>query len=251
MLEIEKKKIIFKTKEIWFCEYPFDVKGYHGVIFRDCKNKTVLEGFACEEFTTLVIDLTQDLNAILNNMSKSSNCKYRINKAVRDGVKIKRNENYEEFYEINNAFKERKGAPLTLVDINFMKKYGTLFTADINGKIISGQLYLEDENNIRLLIGASKRLEVNKKESSLISNANRLIIWEAIKYAKEKGIKEFDQGGYYTGKEKDEQKERINMFKKGLGGNLVTHYIYQRSYSKIYEVTKKAFQLISIFKKKL
>jgi len=50
---------------------------------------------------------------------------------------------------------------------------------------------------------------------------------------------------------KDEQKERINMFKKGLGGNLVTHYIYQRSYSKIYEVTKKAFQLISIFKKKL
>ena len=70
MLEIEKKKFFFKTKEIWFCEYPFNVKEYHSVIFRGCKNKTVLKGFVCEEFTTLVIDLTQDLDVIWKNMSK-------------------------------------------------------------------------------------------------------------------------------------------------------------------------------------
>ncbi|NUO09314.1 MAG: GNAT family N-acetyltransferase [Candidatus Brocadia sp.] len=241
MLEIDKKKFIFKTKEIWFSDYPFDIKKYHGVIFRECKNKAALKGFTCEKFTTLVIDLTQDLNAIWNSMTKS--CRYCINKAVRDGVKIKRNEDYEAFYEINKTLKKRKGAPVALVDMNFMKRYGTLFTAYINGKIVGGHFCLEDENNIRGLIGATKRLEVSKEEASLIGNANRLLEWESIKYAKEKGIKEYDMGGFYTGKEKDEQKERINMYKKGFGGNIVTHYIYQKSYSKIYEVTKKAFVL--------
>ena len=242
MLEIKRKRYIFKTKEIWFSDYPFDVEGYDSVIFRACKNKVNMKGFTREEFTTLVIDLTQDLDLIWKNMSKSS-CRYAINRAKRDGVKIKLNQNYKEFYEINRSFRENKGLQIGSEKIEFMEKHGTLFVAEFDGEILCGQFYLEDENNIRWLIGASKRLEVNKEIATLIGNANRLITWQAIQYAKEKGIKEFDMGGYYTGKAKDEQKERINIFKQSFGGKLTTHYIYQKDYSKIYKLAKKIYQL--------
>ena len=193
MLEIEGKIHIFKTKEIWFSDYPFDIKGYDSVTFRACKNKVDLNGFTREEFTTLVIDLTQDLDVIWKNMNKSS-CRYAINRAKKDGIKIKLNQNYEEFCEINRSFRENKGLPVGSEKNEFMNKYGTLFVAEFDGEILCGQFYLEDENNIRWLIGASKRLEVGKEKATLIGNANRLVIWQAIQYAKEKGINEFDMG---------------------------------------------------------
>ena len=242
MLEITRKRYIFKTKEIWFSDYPFDVKGYDSVIFRACKNKVDMKGFSREEFTTLIIDLTQELDVIWKNMSKSS-CRYSINRAKRDGIKIKLNQNYEEFRELNQSFRESKGLPSGSETVEFMKKYGILFVTEFDGEILGGQLYLDDESNIRWLVGASKRLEVNNEKATLIGNANRLMVWQAIQYAKEKGIKEFDMGGYYTGEAKDEQKERINVFKKSFGGELVTHYIYQKDYSKIYKLAKKIYQL--------
>ena len=99
MLEIKQQKFVFTIKEIWFSVYPFDVNGCHMATFMDCKNKTAANGFEREEFTTLVIDLTRDLDEIWENMNSS--CRYKINRVRRDGVKIKINDNYKEFYELN------------------------------------------------------------------------------------------------------------------------------------------------------
>ena len=246
MLEIEKEIYIFKTKEIWFSDYPFDVTGYDTVTFRACKNKVDIKGFTREEFTTLVIDLTQDLDMIWKNMERGS-CRKRIKRAEREGVKIKLNQNYEEFYEINRSFRKNKGLnkglPAGSEKIDIIKKYATLVVAELDGDILCGRLYLEDENNIRSWISASKRFEVDKEKSALIGCANRLIHWQAIQYAKEKGIKEFDMGGYYDREAKDEQKEGINVFKKSFGGELTAHYIYQKDYSKLYKLAKMIYQL--------
>lgn len=242
MLKIENKRYIFKTKQIWFCDSPVDVKNCSSVDFRACKNDINVNGFDKQQFTTLVIDLTQDLDTIWKNISKST-CRL-INRAKKDGVNIHINKNYEEFYKLNGQFRTNKGIMSSSIDIDFMKKYGTLFTSEFEGEILSGSLYLEDEDNIRGLIGASKRLEGDKQKARLIGDANRLIKWETIKYAKNKGIKEYDMGGYYTGSIKDEQKERINNFKKGFGGELVTHYIYQKDYSKKFSLAKHVYQLI-------
>lgn len=38
-LEIERKRYTFKTKKIWFAEYPFEVKDCDAVTFYACKNK--------------------------------------------------------------------------------------------------------------------------------------------------------------------------------------------------------------------
>ena len=123
-----------------------------------------------------------------------------------------------------------------------MKKYGTLFLAEYNGEILVGTLYLINNNTIKSWIGASKRLEVDRAKASIISNADRLIDWVAIKYAKEKGLIDFDLGGLWSQDEaeKDIGKKGINSYKLSYGGRTVTRYSYYKIYSKIYNL---AYQL--------
>jgi len=242
MIEIEKKFLIFSIKEICFADYPFEVAGKDAVIFYDCKNKIEKDGFARKEFPTLIIDLTKDLEDIWRHMDRKS-CRYMIQRAQKEGIKIRVDQDYDEFNEINASFRKKKDSG-SVSDVKEYKNYGKLFTAEIGGEIVGGQFYLEDKQNIKWLLGASKRLEVEKEKAILIGCANRLMIWEAIKYAKARGIKEFDLGGYYTGKMRNGQKEKINDFKKSFGGQPTTHYIYQKNYSKIYK-------LLSLLKKRL
>jgi len=238
MLEIEIKGHIFKYKEIWFADYPHDVKGCTSVTFRECKNKVDIAGFTRQEHTTLVIDLTQDLDIIWKNMGKKS-CRYEINRAQREGIVVKINHNFDEFYQMDKSFRGKKGLGAgSLCHPEFMRRYGTLFTAEVAGEIIAGQFYLKDEDNMRWLVGASKRLEVDRDKAILIGCGNRLMIWEAIKYAKENGIKEFDFGGYYTGRDKNDQRYSINLFKESFGGELTRHYIYQKGYSRAYKLAQ-------------
>ena len=79
----------------------------------------------------------------------------------------------------------------------------------------------------------------------MIGNANRLLHWEAIKYAKEKGIKEFDWGGLWSVEEaeKDESKRTVNFFKQSFGGEIITCYTYQKIYSKIYKLGQRFYDL--------
>lgn len=240
MLEIDTTRFFFKSKSIWFSENPFDITGYDGVSFNECLNNVDIEGFSKEEFTTLVIDLTQDLDTIWKKMHR--NCRRSIIKAKKDGVTVRVNQDYEIFFKMNSEFRRLKGLSEYGVDVEFMKKNGLLFLSEFEGKIIGGLFYVTDGKNIRSLIGASSRLEENDTSSQLYGNSTRLRIWEAIKYSKEKGMITFDMGGYYTGKNPDPQKEGINNFKKSFGGELVTHYIYQKDYSKIYSLSKFVYK---------
>lgn len=240
MLEIDYKRFIFKTKEIWFSDYPFDIIDYDRIIFRDCKNKVDYKGFTRNEFSTLTIDLTQDLDTIWKNMNEY--CRKKINRAIKKNVTLKINQKFEEFDKIQKSFRKTKGLG-SGENINIMKRYGTLFIAELEGEVLCGVFYLEDKNNIRGWYAASKRLEVDKEKQKIIGDAHRLIYWEAIKYAKAKGIKLFDFGGYYTAEKIDPQMEGINEFKRLFGGKLVTHYIYYKYYSIFYKIALKFYNL--------
>jgi len=250
MLVIDKKYFMFKVKEVHFADYPFDIEHCDSVTFHFCKNFVDADGFTCQRVFTSIIDLTHDLDTIWQNMDKKST-RYSIKRAQKDGIKVRINENYSQFYQIYKSFIQKKGINslfgVGTANLGIMKKYGTLFMAEHDGEILGGHLYLEDKGHIRLWLSASRRLEVSREKARLIGNANRLLHWEAMKYAKEKGIKEFDWGGLWSEEEadKDERKKAINSFKLSFGGEIVTRYSYQKVYSKTYRFAQYLYTLAS------
>lgn len=257
MLTIDKKILMFRVREVHFSDRPHDIKDCDFINFRYCKKKVDVNGFIRKNDLTNVIDLTQDLDIIWQKMD-NKNVRYWINRAEREGIKIKINEGYEQFYEIYRSFMKKKGLKSIFdifgvgsVDLENMKKHGTLFIAEYNNEILAGTLYLEDEFNIEAWIGASKRLTNDKKLKTLTSCANRLLDWEVIKYAKEKNLKEFDLGGLWSEEEaeKDIMKQGINNFKLSFGGETVTRYSYKKFYSKTYSFLFYLYDLKNYLRK--
>jgi lipid II:glycine glycyltransferase (peptidoglycan interpeptide bridge formation enzyme) len=240
MLIIDKKILMFNIKEVHFSKNPFDIEGCDFLIFPYCKNKVEAKGFVCYKKLTSIIDLTQDLDTIWKKFHRDT---FKgIKRAEREGVKISINNGYEQFFDIYQNFIRKKeinsifgGIGVETASLDTMKKKGTLFVAEYHGEILGGMLFLEDDSNIETLVSASKRLEGEKEDKAIIGCANRLIRWEAIKYAKEKGIKEFDLGGLFPEDktEKDPIKKGINSFKLSFGGDVVPGYTYEKGYSKI------------------
>ena len=58
-------------------------------------------------------------------------------------------------------------------NLDIIKKHGTCFTAHCNNKILGGNLYLEDKENIFLAYSASRRFEVNDDTKKFIGDVNR------------------------------------------------------------------------------
>lgn len=185
MLEIDFRQYILHYKHIWFADSPYDVERCAFVAFHECKDKVDRAGFDRQEHTTLVIDLSQDLDRIWHNMDKKS-CRYDISRAEREGVIIKTDQNINEFLEIERSFRRTKRLGAGWLNYSEYLNHGTVFTAEVDGEVLAGRLYLEDEDNMRELVGASKRLEVSKDKSRLIGYASRLMEWEAIQYARHK-----------------------------------------------------------------
>jgi lipid II:glycine glycyltransferase (peptidoglycan interpeptide bridge formation enzyme) len=106
-------------------------------------------------------------------------------------------------------------------------------------------LYLEDDEKILFWWSASKRLEVDKNISSLISYANAFLIWEAIKYAKRKSLKTFNWGGLFSMEEASEpEKKSLNQYKLNFGGQIEMNYSYSKINNKLYKKLSSLYQHI-------
>ena len=258
MLIVDKKILTCDIKEVYFSDNPHDIESCDFLKFYYCKNKVQVKGFTCQKEITSTIDLTKNLDTIWKNMDNNS-VRYRIKRAQKEGVKIKINDGYEQFFQIYRSFRQKKGLK-SLFDmfgvgaytLDAMKKYGTLFLAEHEGEILVGTLYLEDEYNMKSWLGASKRLEVDKAKASMISCADRLIDWEAIQYAKEKGLEEYDLGGLWLKEEaeKDEKKRGMNNYKLSFGGEITNRYSYLKIYSKIYNIAYNLYILKNLDSRK-
>ena len=243
MINMDRKRLIFKTRQVWFSDTLFDIDGYSNIVFSHCRNKHIRKNFDCVKIVTSTINLEQDILLIWENLKKKS-CRYAIKRAIRDGIKIKINEDYEEFYDIYKQFIKSKktflGIPENLYTI---RKYGTLFVAEYNGELIGGHVYLEDGDTILYWISATKRFENDTDKRTIIGNAAHLLHWEAINYAKQMGIKEFDMGGLFV-KTLNDEANSIDSFKESFGGVRTIKYNYSRNYDKIYNLIRMAYRYI-------
>ncbi len=242
MIRTEFKRLIFNVSEIWFSDSIYDVDGYSHVMFRHCKPQKDNLGFKCKEELTSIVDLRQDLKTIWEKMKKDS-CRNAIKRAEKAGIEVKYNQNYDEFYEIYKNHLKNKKYHVIPFDKSNLFKYGSLFTAELNGELLGGHFYIEDSNHIVYHIGATKIINDNKRANTLKGNASHLMHWEAMKYAKDKGIQEFDMGGLYT--------DSINRFKESFGGNRTVIYNYWKDYNFGYEMAAslgRQFYLLKNFK---
>lgn len=218
-----------------------------------CRNKVEAKGFTCTRQFTAFIDLTQDLETIWRNMDR--NARYGIKRAEREQIKYKLNQHYDEFYRMRENLARDKGFTsglgFTPHSDELIKRYGTLFTAEFGGEVITGNVYLEDKEHILAWMSASNRLEVDKQKASLIGWANRMLHWEAIKYAKEKGIKEFNWGGVWPEEEVEASadKKSLNAFKLSFGAKVEPCYLYQKVYSKRYEFAQRIYHFLRFARK--
>lgn len=244
---IDHSFFFFKKRDIFLSEFPYDTGDKFDVVrFNYCTQRINLPGYTCEEKLTSTIDLQQESEEIWNKMDRK--LRQKIKRATKEKITWKINENFDEFYTISKDFwKQKNFAPrigvflgLELPTIKIMKTYGTLFTAELNGEILSGHLYLEDNENILAWISTSKRLTVDKETSKLINYANCLLHWQAITYAKEKSIKTFNWGGISL----DPKNNTINAYKLSYGGQLEPSYFYSKVNNKLYEKLSYLFKTL-------
>ncbi|MFA6500660.1 MAG: hypothetical protein WCV69_02370 [Patescibacteria group bacterium] len=219
--------LFFKKYWLWFSD-PIDIKGADMVNFFSY-NKIDRDEFYCKEGMTTVIDLNQGIEAIFSKMRNNFIIK-QIRKGERNGIVIKLDKNFSEFKNIYYVF--RKSKNLTKDNPNVLADNGILFSAYYNNSMIAGGIFISDGVNIRAWVLASLRKVSGSKDREIIGQANRMVITEAIKYAKNSGHKQFDLGGinpYST----DIGEKNLAEFKESFGGARIKCYYYYKVYSKL------------------
>jgi hypothetical protein len=117
--------------------------------------------------------------------------------------------------QLKNLVRASRTRLLTLarsgaLDVSFVHDYG--------GEILSAISYLRMPGRARALYAAAAfRRTKDLARRAAIGRANRYLVWQDILRLKKAGVRIFDFGGYYTGSE-DQEKLRINTFKKEFGG---------------------------------
>ena len=247
MLIINSKYVIFSLKYFFFVDSPFDAKDedVDVVKFLYCTDNSCPDGFTQQQIMTSIIDLTIDKEALWKNIGRNSRRKIKM--AQNQGVKLRFNSHYEEFYHIFMNFKHRKGfgAPFgyDIPPIDVMQSKGLLGVYEYDGEIFGGALYFLDDSNIICWNMASKRLETDEQHTKIISSANNYLTWEMMRQAKDRGIKQWNWGG--LGSEEMVAKnialKGINQFKQSFGGNAVTRYHYEKINSRLFQTLKNMY----------
>ena len=223
MIAYDRHIMGFKTRTIWLSDSPFDVEGIDSAYFYACRTKVDMPGFLRKDLATIEIDLTKDIDHVWSMLN--SKCRSGIRRAERDGVDVQIDRDHEAFLKLNEEFRDVKGLDHNTFPLDFVQEKGK------DGELIGGVLFLADERALLGVISASRRLDIEKDMRCNVANANRLLWWSAIRYAKEKGLEVVDMGGYYVGAEPNPQAEGINEFKRRFGGKIVNSFEYSKDYT--------------------
>src|SRR3989344_9489850 len=229
MREYFLPSVFFKKKWIWFAD-PVDIPGVDSLTYFSY-NDVDVAGFRKKIGWTLVIDLRPTLEELWNNMRKDFII-LQIEKGGRKGVIVKQDENFAEFKPILEDFRKTKN--LGKEDYRVLSKNGLLFSAYLEGKMIAGGIFINDENYLRVWMLASKRLDTGGGVSGqVIGQANRMVLWEAIKYAKEHGMKVFDFCGIDLPLKESDPLPSLTAYKEAFGGRRMKNFYYTKTYSKL------------------
>jgi len=173
---------------------------------------------------TLVLDLERDLEAILASFEEKT--RYNIRLAEKKGVSVKEDKSekgIDGFYKLYEETAKRDKFmvhPLRyyqkIREILFSAGLGTNFIAFYEGKPIAAVVIFSFGKKLWYMYGASASEYRNVMP-------NHLLHWEVIKWAKGKGIREYDLWGIPVNPEENHPLYGVYRFKKGFKGKLVRY----------------------------
>jgi len=219
MITIVRKKFGLAYRQHWFARQP---QGGWGLTTLRQYIGAQAPAFPFTKQTqhTLLIDLTQDDEALQAGMSK--NMRAQLRKAEKDGFVWEVSEDLDEFRTLFNAFAAEKGLKaLSTGVLEAERAFLLIAKTSFEGKPLVAHAYLVDveESRARFLYGATVRLSEGV-DANLVGRANRLAHFLEMGEFRRRGLKTFDFGGYALGTE-DPQKQGINQFKESFGGTIV------------------------------
>jgi len=172
--------------------------------------------------STFILDLTQDLEKIKAGFE--SKFRYNIHVAEKHGITVRERHDEEalkEFYDIYKETCSRQNFIIhpyayykKILDEIILKGMGALFNAYHEGRAVASVVIFNFGSRAWYMYGAS-----SGAYRSLMPN--NLIHWEVIKWAKEKGLKEYDLWGIPSNPSEKHPLWGVYRFKKGMGGKLV------------------------------
>ncbi|MBI2542883.1 MAG: GNAT family N-acetyltransferase [Candidatus Aenigmarchaeota archaeon] len=203
-------------------------------------------GFNPTEKATVIVDLTKH-ESTMEFLDKDS--RYDVNKAKKQGVTVVDatiDENaWEEFFEIYDDVGKTWGVG-TLNKEDFMRfksliphNLVKLFVAKSGDKIASGAIILNSEDTVIFYINASNQ-DIKHIQ------ANSILIYEIMDYAKRNGFQYFDLFGYDLFAKKNEKTYGINKFKMSFGGEVKKFYKFTNS--TLFVIARKLYNKIRILK---
>jgi ubiquinone/menaquinone biosynthesis C-methylase UbiE/uncharacterized protein YbaR (Trm112 family) len=210
----------------WFRD-PEDVRDAAMVNFFSY-NKVEREGFHRREGLTTVIDLSPSLTELWER-ARPNFIRKQIGKGERKGIVVKKNDDFRAFKKMYKNFRRDKG--LARDNFRAIKNCTDLFCAYHNGEMLAGGIFVSDGKSMRALILAS-RYTSQRDLRELVGQANRLLVWEVIKFAKESGHKVFDLGGISPESSKPELRT-LAEFKEAWGGQRRPNFYYFKVYSRL------------------
>lgn len=190
-----------------------------------------IPGAQTVEFKTIWIDLAKSQADILQEMNKTT--RNEIRRTVRDDLRydfwhidVKAHiAEFGEFYKRNAVVRSDLRSVLRWTDLHACN--GTLDLSRISqadGKVLGWHVYYTDHQHARLRYSVSlSRTHDTAALHTLIGRANRYLHWEDIKRFKAGGFRVYDLGGWYPG-DSDIKLLRVNQFKAGFGGTIVSAF---------------------------
>jgi len=194
-----------------------------------------IEGCRCEDFYTIVFDLTAPEEALFSKVRPEA--RRQIRKSGESGELA-----YDHWFPADDATLARffdaydelaKQKGLAALDRRLTHAYAEAGFLDVSlvrkvdGTPLAWHAQFRTPARMRQLHSIAFFRE-DKAERNLIGRAHRWQTWEDIKRAKASGIAVFDLGGWYQGKA-DQELLKVNAFKEEFGGEVVRHHICERA----------------------
>ena len=199
---------------------------------------------------TRQLDLAKSEESLLSEMRKTT--RYEIKQALKMGIKITSSKNpddIDEFYRLQSETAKRQG--FIEFDKKFLKEQFKVFIKD--NQVLLYTAYLGKKKLAQaFVIFYGEEADYHYGASTLegrIYPGAYLIQWEAIKEAKNRGMKRYNLWGVSPEHETNHRFYGVSVFKRGFGGQDV-EYLHARDLI-INPIAYKLNQAIEIARKRL